>query len=112
MNEFLHEKISNLNEELKSHPDVIELDRLDKVLNNDEEVMKLCYKKDVCVTKYEDAIRYFGENSDETLQAQKMLHQAKLALDENELVKKYNEQYKKVRKLYDKINEEIFDPFK
>ena len=112
MNEILHEKINNLNNELKSHPDVIELDRLEKILNNDEEVMKLCYRKDVCVTKYEDAIRYFGENSDETLEAQKFLHQAKLALDENELVKKYNEQYKKVRKLYDKINEEIFDPFK
>ena len=111
MNQSLLEKASKLKEEIDSLPEVQELERLNKLLNDDEDVMRLCYKKDMCVTKYEDALRHFGDNSDETLRVQKALHQAKLELDENPLVKQYNEQYKKVRKIYDRINEEIFNPF-
>lgn len=111
MNQNLLEKVINLKEEINNSPEVKELNRLNSLLENDEEVMKLCYRKDCAVTKYEDALKHFGENSDEAIQAQKELHQAKLELDSNELVKKYNEQFKIVRKIYDKINEEIFNPF-
>ncbi|MCQ2801334.1 MAG: YlbF family regulator [Bacilli bacterium] len=111
MNQNLLEKVTNLKEEINNSPEVKELNRLNSLLENDEEVMKLCYRKDCAVTKYEDALKHFGENSDETILAQKELHQAKLELDSNELVKKYNEQFKIVRKIYDKINEEIFNPF-
>ena len=111
MNQSLLEIASKIKEEIDSLPEIQELERLNKLLNDDEDVMRLCYKKDMCVTKYEDALRHFGDNSDETLRAQKALHQAKLELDENPLVKQYNEQYKKVRKIYDRINEEIFNPF-
>ena len=111
MNQILYEKAQKLKEEIDSSPEVIELERLNKLLNQNDEVMKLCYQKDVCATKYEDAIRYFGQNSEEARKAQKDLYQAKLALDNNELVKAYNKQYKKVRKIYDKINEQIFNPF-
>ena len=111
MNEKLTEKASKLKEEIESLPEVVELEKLNKLLNEDETVMKLSYKKDMAEIKYEDSVRYFGEKSDEARGAQKALYQAKLELDTNELVKKYNEQYKKVRKIYDKINEEIFNPF-
>ena len=111
MNEVLLKKVQDLKQQIDSLPEVKELERLNALLNQNEEVMKLCYRKDSCVTKYEDAVRFFGENSKEANDAQKCLYQAKLALDENELVKQYNEQYKKVRKIYDKINEEIFNPF-
>ena len=111
MNQSLLEKVTKLKEEISNSPEVKELNRLNDVLENDEEVMKLCYRKDCAVTNYEDALKHFGENSDEVLKAQKALHQAKLDLDSNDLVKKYNEQFKIVRKIYDKINEEIFNPF-
>ena len=111
MNQNLLEKAYEVKAEIESLPEVIELKRLDKLLNENEEVMKLCYKKDIAATKFEDAVRYFGKESDEASKAQKALYQAKLELDQNELVKQYNEQYKKVRKIYDKINEEIFNPF-
>ena len=111
MNQNLLEKTLLLKSEIENHEDVKKLKEIDEKINNDEEVMKLCYKKDVAVTNYEDAIRYFGENSDEALKAQKALYQAKLELDENDLVKQYNLQFKKVRKIYDKINEEIFNKF-
>ena len=110
MNQKLAEKALELKEKINNCPEVIELERLNKLLNENEEVMKLSYRKDVCGTKYEDAVKYFGLESDEAREAQKALYQAKLELDTNELVKAYNEQYKKVRKIYDKINEEIFNP--
>ena len=111
MNQNLLEKATSLKEKIDTLLEVKELERLNALLNENEEVMKLAYRKDAASTKYEDAIRFFGENSSEAKAAQKVLHQAKLALDENELVRKYNEAYKKVRKIYDKINEEIFNPF-
>ena len=110
MNQNLYDKASKLKEEIESLPEVKELERLSKELHENDEVMKLSYRKDVASTKYEDAIRYFGKDSKEAELAQKELYQAKLELDTNELVKAYNEQYKKVRKIYDKINEEIFNP--
>ena len=111
MNEIMLDKVEKLKKEITNHPDFIRLNELEKELNENDEVMKLCYRKDVCVTNYEDSMRYFGENSDEALKAQKLLYDAKLELDLNPLVKKYNEQYKKVKELYDKINKEIFSKF-
>ena len=111
MNEKLAEKALLLKKEIDSSPEVIELERLNKLLNENEEVMKLCYRKDVCATKFEDTVKIFGKDSEEANEAQRELHQAKLELDSNELVKAYNAQYKKVRQIYDKINEEIFNPF-
>ena len=111
MNQNLLDKASKLKEEINNLPEVKELERLEKLLSENEEVMKLCYKKDLCAANYEDSLRHFGDNSEETLRVQKALHQAKLELDNNELVKQYNEQYKKVREIYSKINEEIFNPF-
>ncbi|MBQ0009031.1 MAG: YlbF family regulator [Firmicutes bacterium] len=111
MNQTLFEKVAKLKEEINNSPEVKELNRLNSLLENNEEVMRLCYKKDCAVTNYEDALKHFGENSEEAIKTQKALHQAKLELDSNELVKQYNEQFKIVRKIYDKINEEIFNPF-
>ena len=111
MNQSLLEKATKLKQEIDKSPEVIELERLNKVLSEDEEVMRLCYKKDVCSAKYEDSIRHFGEESEATNKARNELHQALLELNKNELVKQYNAQLKIVRKIYDKINEEIFIPF-
>ena len=111
MDQILLDKASKLKEELDSLPEVKELERLNKLLNENEEVMRLAYKKDMAATKYEDAVRYFGQDSDEALTLQKALHLAKLELDKHELVLAYNKQYKKIREIYGKINKEIFDPF-
>ena len=111
MNQILLENALKLKEELDSLPEVKELDRLNKLLNENEEVMRLAYKKDMASTKFEDAIRYFGEQSKEAQDAQKALHLAKLELDKHELVARYNKQYKLVREIYDRINKEIFNPF-
>lgn len=112
MNQILLDKALELKKEISNLPEVIELERLDKLLSNDEEVMKLSYRKDICATKFEDSLRHFGEGSNEAEKAQNDLYQAKLELDNNPLVKSYNKQLIIVRKIYDRINEEIFIPFK
>lgn len=111
MDQILLEKASKLKEELDNLPEVKELERLNKLLNENEDVMRLAYRKDMCATKYEDAVRYFGKDSDEVIEAQKALHLAKLELDKHELVVAYNKQFKIVREIYDRINKEIFNPF-
>ena len=112
MNQSLLDKLNELKEEIEKSPEVLELNRLNSLLENNEEVMRLCYRKDVAVTNYEDALKHFGESSKEASQAQKLLYEAKLNLDNNELVKKYHKQYSIVREMYDKINEVVFNPFK
>lgn len=111
MNQNLFQKVLALREAIDNSPEVKELNRLNSLLENDESVMRLCYKKDMAVTNYEDAIKHFGDKSKEANKAQKELYEAKLELDSNPLVAKYNEQFIIVRKIYDKINEEIFNPF-
>lgn len=111
MNQALFEKFNELKNEIENSPEVKELNRLNSLLEKNDEVMKLCYRKDMAVTNYEDALKHFGEKSEEVKNAQKALYQAKLDLDSNELVKNYNKQFALVRKMYDRINEEIFNPF-
>ena len=111
MNEILLNKLNELKDEISNSNEVKKLRELDALLNKNEEVMKLAYAKDMASVAYEDALKHFGDNSQETLDAQKKLHEAKLQLDTHELVKQYNEQFKIVRKMYDKINEELFNPF-
>ena len=111
MNDALLLSLENLRDCIESDPRVLRLNELDKKLNEDEEVMKLAYQKDMALLSYEDALKHFKEDSKEVRDAQKRLHEAKLQLDLNSLVKQYNEAYKEVRLMYEKINKILFDPF-
>ena len=112
MDNLLLEKVYALKEGIEKDPRVLKLEELDKKLSNDEEAMKLSYKKDVALSNYEDALKHFKEDSEEVKNAQKALHKAKYELDSLEIVKEYNKAYKEVRLLYEKINEELFSEFK
>lgn len=112
MNIELINSLTKLKEAINNDPRLLKLNELDKRLNNDEEVMRLAYKKDMASVSYEDALKHFSKDSDEVRDAQKRLHEAKLELDNNELVKEYNLAYKEVRLMYEMINEELFSKFK
>ena len=90
MNSSLLEKVNNLKLALDKDSRVILLNELDKKLNASEEVMKLSYKKDMALVKFEDALKHFGENSSEVKEAQKELYEAKKNLDLHPLVIEYN----------------------
>lgn len=112
MNIELINSLTKLKEAINNDPRLLKLNELDKRLNNDEEVMRLAYKKDMASVSYEDALKHFSKDSKEVRDAQKRLHEAKLELDNNELVKEYNLAYKEVRLMYEMINEELFAKFK
>ena len=112
MNIELVNSLSKLKEAINNDPRILKLNELDAKLNSNEDVMRLAYKKDMASLAYEDAIKHFGENSKEARDAQKRLHEAKLDLDSNELVKQYNAAYKEVRLMYEMINEALFAKFK
>lgn len=106
--EKIYELAYQLNQEISSDSRVILLDEIEKKMNDDEEVMALSYKKDVAVDNYEFALNHFGEKSKEVEEAQKKLHEAKLALDSHPVVREYLEAYGKVRDMYFEINELLF----
>lgn len=111
MNESLLNKLLELKNIIENDENVLKLKELDEKLDVNEDVMKLSYKKDMMIVEYENALKHFGENSKELLNAQKNLHLAKLELDSYPLVKEYNECYSKVRLLYKKINDTLFEDF-
>ena len=111
MDDSLLDSLEKLKEAINNDPRLLRLNELDKKLNNDEEVMKLAYQKDMALVSYEDSLKHFSKDSKEVNEALKRLHKAKLSLDNHPLVQEYNSAYKEVRKIYDKINQELFDKF-
>lgn len=111
MEQKLYDSLVHLKGVIESDDNVLELERLSKEMDENDEVKKLSYQKDIALMNYEDALKHFPKDSKEVNEAQKSLHQAKLALDEHPLVHHYLEVYSKVREMYDKMNLELFHPF-
>ena len=107
----IYTKTSDLKEKLNNDPRVVLLNKLEKEMNDNEEVMSLAYKKDMAALKYSDALNHFSEDSEEVKTALKELHKAKKNLDEHPLVKEYLKAYSKVRDLYAEVNEILFSDF-
>ena len=87
---------------------VILLDKLEKEMNTNEEVMALAYQKDLAINNLSDATNHFGENSEEAKKAQRELFLKKEALDNHPLVREYLKAYQEVRELYFNLNDILF----
>src|SRR5574344_641161 len=111
MNETLLNKCTYLHNLLAKDERILSLDKKSKILDNDEEVIRLAIIKDNAQDKYNDMVRFFKEGSAEVNNAQHELYLAKLNLDNNELVQDYLKSYKEVKLIYARIDEEIFKPF-
>ena len=111
MSENIYLQAEELKKSLSNDPRVIRLNELEKKMNDDEEVMALAYKKDMAAVNYSDILNHFKDDSKEATEALKVLHQAKLDLDNHPLVQEYLKAYKEVRELYEQINEILFANF-
>lgn len=111
MKEALYKELYELRDMIKNSEDFRHLEELDKKLNEDEEVMKLAYQKEMAIVAYEDALNHYGKNSAELKKAQQNLAKCKLNLDNHPLVKEYYLALRKVREMDRKIDEELFTPF-
>ena len=97
-----------LSEELKNDKRVIDLTNKEKLMEENEEAMKLSYNKDIKESLYNDALRHYSKDSKEVKKAQKELFLAKKELESLPVVKDYLKAYKKVRELYGEINSILF----
>lgn len=111
MNNPLYEEVYKLRDQMKSDPRFLALKEMDEKLNNNEEVMKLAYQKEMAIVEYEDALNHYGKNSVELKKAQQNLAKCKLNLDNHPLVKEYYLALQKVREMDRKVNEKLFDDF-
>ena len=111
MSKDVYLKAEELKELLDNDSRIILLNKLEKEMSENEEVMALSYKKDMAAVNYSDTLNHFSEDSDEAKEALKKLHEAKLSLDNHPVVKSYLKAYKEVRELYQEINEIVFSNF-
>lgn len=109
---FVNETISKATYTLKKDIDnderIILLNKLEKELNENEEVMALAYKKDMAIDHYSEMVRLYKDDSEEVTNARKELSLAKANLDNHPLVREYIKAYQAVRELYNEINSILY----
>ena len=88
---------------------IVRLNKLEKQMNENEEVMALSYQKDLAVSFYSDALNHYANNSEEMKKYQHELFLKKEALDNHPLVKEYLKAFSEVRDLYFQVNEILFN---
>ena len=110
------EDIYSLSYELKdllsNDPRIILLNELEKKMNENEEVMRLAYQKDLAINDYSDALNHYQKDSKEVKEAQHNLHLKKEELDNHPLVRDYLKAYSEVRDLMFQINDILFSNLK
>ena len=93
---------------LTNDPRIILLNKLEKEMDENEEVMALAYQKDLAVSSYNDALNHYSEDSQEVKESHHQLFLKKKALDEHPLVREYLNAYSQVRDLYLKMSDILF----
>ena len=112
MDEKVYFLASELNDELRKDPRVIQLEELDKQLNDSFEVYNLSKQKDIALEEYVSNKDLYGEKHEITLNSLKKLQDAKVKLNTHPLVERYLKVYSEVRDLYLQINNILLDDFK
>ena len=108
MTNDIYSLASELKETLDKDERIVRLNKLEKELNNNEEIMALSYQKDLAVSAYSDALNHFANDHEMMKKYQHELHLKKEALDNHPLVKEYLKAYSEVRDLYFQVNDILF----
>ena len=111
MDSIIFEKAIKLKEEIDNHPLILQLNKIEKTMEDNKEVITLYFAKEKAISDYNFELSHFKEDSIEVKNAQKQLYEAKLKLDSHPLIQEYNSCYKKVKQLYNHINNILFKDF-
>lgn len=111
MEERILSLCKTLNAALKNDNNFLLLNKLENELNNNDEIMKLSYKKDIACSKYSDLLKIYKEDNEEVLKAQKELNNAKKELDSHPIVKEYLKAYAEVKKILFEVNKILFSDY-
>lgn len=108
MNFELLDKVYLLKESMINSDEYKELKKAELMMENDEEVQLLAYKKDMLIVEMEDKLKIYKKDDPEILKINKDIATIIEKMSQIESVKKYNEAYKKYSEIIDYINKEIF----
>lgn len=111
MDHKIYELCKKLNSALYSSDVYLSLVECEKELENNEEVMRLSYQKDVACTLYSDSLKIHDENDEEVKELLKKLNAAKFELDSHPLVKKYLQNYSEFKQILYQINTILFKDY-
>lgn len=115
-NTYMDEKILILTEKLKNamenDPRFLRLKEIEEIMNDDESVMRLAYRKDMENDKYNDLLKIYDENHPLVKQAQKALYDANQELNNHPVVKSYMAVYLEVKMVLHQVNNILFADFK
>ena len=106
-----YQSLLKFKEILKKHPSFVGLLRLEKEMEEDEEVQLLAYKKDLANSDYNDILKIYKEDDLEARKVREKLYLAKKNLEEHPKVRKYLEKYSEVRNILKEVNHILFDDF-
>ena len=112
MESEIYNKSIEISNELKKHPSVVKLNKLEKELEDSFEVHQLVSKKDEAMDFYLHVKDSLKSDDPLFIEASEKYKKAKLELEAHPLVKEYNEAYEEVEKLYDEIDEILFSEFR
>lgn len=112
MNDKLLKSLYELKNAIDNDGRMKNLLRIEKEMENNEEVILLARIKDNINDRYNDLLKIYDEKDERVTKVQEELYVAKKALDEHPLVKEYLKAYKEVRLMYEKVDETLIKPFK
>ena len=102
----------SLKQSMDEDPRFVLLKKLEQEMENDEEVMRLSYQKDMANDRYNDLIKYFDDDHEDVIKARKNLLEAKERLESHPLVKEYLKVHKEITMLLYQVNDILFSDFK
>lgn len=111
MEEKLYQLASELKDLLNNDERLILLDKIEKEMEENEEVELLSYQKDVICSEYSSLLNIYSSEDEHIKDVIMRLSQAKTKLQNHPLVKDYLQNYKVVKDLYEKINSILFSSF-
>ena len=86
-----------------------ELAQLNNEINNNEEIIRLCMKKENAINEYGFCLDKFGKNNSKTLNAAVNMSKSIEELNLNSIVNQYNKILTKYLSLINDIEKVIFD---
>ena len=101
-----------LKETLEADSRVVLLTDLDQKLNQNQHLLMLTEQYQNAQKNYQSMWESYGDESPHLLRARSELHQVKILVDTNPLVRDYLKAYGQVREIYQTIQQKVFSPFK
>lgn len=108
----IYVKIDELSDILNSRDCIKKIKKIEKKMENDEEVIRLVLDFEKAQREYSSSLNHYSEDSLEVRNFQKLLYEKKLILDSHPLVKEYYSLLKEVNEPLRYLEMKLLSKFK